>query len=188
MTRKVTLLTAIYFALGILSFGSCEWLLSYKTSICDIEFTGIHSIWNPDASEPDTFGDQIGFGILAVETSPTCHFGPLPVFTTAYATTKCAKFQNEILASTYQLSFNRPFFLDGNSITPNADILDIPDISSLTDISINVDCKFTTSEIIFQPALIDRIEFETGEYEVTFKCSTSDGLDFTKTRKVIFKS
>ena len=187
MTRKFIILTIGYFALGIFTFTACEGLLEYDAKICDITFAGLNLTHNPDREEPDRFGDQVGFEIWSVESSPTCYFPTWQVFNSAHATTKCAEFQNQLLQHTYELSLDRPIFLTNDTIPPNTDLLAFQEIIELTDIEINEDCKFVTSTIIFRQDLIDKMDFEYGEYQVTFKCSTTDNRNFSKTRKVIFK-
>lgn len=185
MKRNIIKLIFGYLALGILMFTACN--LSYDATICDIQFAGLHSTGKLDNEEPDTFEDQIGFEIMSIESSPTCYIPPIQVFSSANATTKCAEFQNQLLKSTYQISLNRPIILNNDTITPSTDLLNLPEINSLTDITINEGCKFVTSQIIFKSELTNQIEFESGEYLVTFQCSTSDSKEFSKTRKVIFK-
>src|SRR5690606_14036484 len=107
-------------------------------------------------------------------------------FSSAQATSKCAEFQNQLLISSYQISFDRPFVLNEDTIPTNTELLSIPLINSGTDITLEENCDFVDSRIIFRSVLINQMQFETGEYEVTFTCSTSDGRNFTKTRRVIF--
>ncbi len=185
MKQKIFILTLGYFALGIATFTACS--LSYDASICDIQFTGLHSMGNFDDEEPDTFENQIGFEILALPSSPTCYIPPIEVFSSAVATTKCAVYQNQLLKSTYQISLDRPIILNNDTISANTDLLNLPEINSLTEITIDEECKLVTSQIIFTSELTNQIEFESGVYLVTFQCSTSDSRLFTKTRKVIFK-
>jgi hypothetical protein len=187
LIRKTAILIIGYITIGTLIFASCEGLLKYDATICDIDFAGINSANNFDLEEPDRFEDQIGFGVWALPSSPTCFEPIFELFSSAYATTKCAEFQNELLKSTYQLFFDRQIILDNDTIKPNTDLLSIQDIIVLTDIYINEECKLVNSTIIFRKELIEKTYFETGEYLVTFNCSTSDNKHFTKTRKVIFK-
>jgi hypothetical protein len=166
---------------------SCGDLLKYDATICDIQFAGLHSIGKLDNEEPDRFDDQIGFEIISIESSPTCYIPTIQVFNSAYATTKCAEFCNQLIQSTYELSFDKSFVLDGDTISPNINLLSIQQFIGLTDIEINEECKFVTSAIIFRQELTDKMQFDTGEYLVTFNCSTNDNRSFTKTRKVIFE-
>jgi len=101
--------------------------------------------------------------------------------------TTCARFQNELLKSTYELSFDRAVVLNTDTIAPNTNILANQAVLALTDIEIYVDCKWVTSTIVFRQELIDQITFESGEYMVDFKCATNDGKTFLKTRQVVFE-
>lgn len=185
MTRKIISLVIGYFALGIITFSAC--VTKYEAYICDIQFAGLYAAGNYASEDPDTFDEQIGFEITSIESSPTCYIPSLQVFNSAFATTKCAVFQNRLVASTYYLSLNRPIVLAGDTILSHTDLLNLPEISSLTEITIDEDCNFVISRILFKPELTGQMQFETGEYEVTFKCSTSDDRAFTKTRNVIFE-
>lgn len=184
MIQKIIILLVDYFALGIFTFTAC--VTKYKATICDIQFTGHHSIGNPDQEEPDIFGDEIGFAIRSKTTSASCDLPSFQVFNSALATTKCAEFQNHLLISSYQLSFDRHFVLNEDTIPANTELLSIPLINSGTDITLEERCDFVDSKIIFSSGLTNQIQFETGEYEVTFSCTTSDGRNFTKTRAVVF--
>ncbi|MCC5916605.1 MAG: hypothetical protein JJU02_04685 [Cryomorphaceae bacterium] len=189
MTRKFIVFTFCYFALGIISFTSCGYLLRYDATICDIRFAGLHSMFKHNSEGPDTFDDQIGFEIMSVESSPTCYFPSAQIFNSAHATTKCAKFTNRLLKTSYKISLDRPIVFDGDTIGSTTDLLSVSRFKDLTQITINEEeCEeFVTSEIIFTTELTNKIQFESGVYEVTFKCSTSDNREFEKTRHVIFK-
>ena len=184
MTQKVIILVVGYFALGIFTFTAC--VTRYEATICDIQFTAHHYIGVPEHSEPDNFDDEIGFAIRSKTASQTCYRSDFQVFNSAYATTKCAEFQNQLLISTYRMSFDKPFVLNNDTISANTELLSIPAIAAGTDITVKEDCDFVDSRIIFSSVLTNQMQFETGEYEVTFTCSTSDGRNFTKTRRVIF--
>lgn len=183
MKRKIIILTIIYITIGIF-INSCG-LLKYDAMICDITFAALNST-HQENQQPDRFSDKIGFEIWSIAKSPTCYLPRIQLFNSAYATTKCAEFQNRLLQSTYELSLDRSIVLNNDTIKANTNLLAIPDILGLTDIEINEDCKFVTSTIIFRQELIDRMTFVLGEYVVNFNCSTSDNKTFTKTRRVIF--
>lgn len=185
MARKIIILVMAYFALGIITFTAC--VSRYEAKICDIHFTGLYSIHKIDNDEPDTFEDEIGFEIRSTANSPTCYFPSIQLFNSAYATSKCAEFQNQLVAATYQISLNRPIVLAGDTIWANTNLMNVPEFVALTDVTIKKDCDFVGSRIMFKPDLTAQLQFETGEYTVTFKCGTSDDRAFTKTRNVIFE-
>ena len=109
------------------------------------------------------------------------------MFNSAYATTKCAEFQNQLLKNTYELTLDRPIILNNVIISPNTNLLGIASIVGLTDIEIKEECKFVKSTIIFRQELINQIDFEIGEYVASLKCQTSDNRTFSKTRRIIFE-
>lgn len=181
--KKVIILTIIYFVLGVTS--SC--FLKYDAFICDIEFTGLNSFGKNNDS-PDVFENEIGFEISSIPSSQNCYIPKLNLFNSAYATTKCAEFQNQIITSTYKLRLNRPLILNSDTIYKDTDLLSISEIKNSTKIEIIEECKSVISTIIFNNDLSEQLEFETGIYEVVFECSTNDNRNFTKSREVIFKN
>lgn len=186
MRIKFIILTIMYFGFGISTFTSCGELLKYDATICDISFGGLNSDFATNSAQPDKFSGRIGFEIQSISKSPTCLLPTIQLFNSAYATSKCAVFQNQLLKSSYELSFDRPIILNGDTINSNTNLLAITNIAGNTDINLDEDCKFVTSTIVFRQELIDQIVFELGDYLVTFKCSTSDNKTFLKTRRVIF--
>lgn len=185
MTRRIITITIIYFVLAVGTFSSCN--LQYDATICDITFTGLNSTYRTDTQQPDRFIDKIGFEIRSVRNYQTCYTPNFQFVNSANAMTTCARFQNELLKSTYELSFDRAVVLNTDTIAPNTNILANQAVLALTDIEIYVDCKWVTSTIVFRQELIDQITFESGEYMVDFKCATNDGKTFLKTRQVVFE-
>jgi hypothetical protein len=184
MTRKVIILIALYFGLGVL-INSCG-LFQYDAKICDIRFTALNSTHLLNYQDVDRFEDKIGFEIWSDESKSSCYLPDFQLFNSAYALTKCANYNNKLLKSTYELSLNRPIVVNGDTIYAYTNLLAIPDILGATDIEIDEDCNFVTSTIIFRQELVDRITFEPGQYLVSFKCSTDDSKSFSKSRRVIF--
>src|SRR5690606_35104363 len=111
--------------LGVITFTSCEDLLEYEATICDIQFTALYTSGN-DNIEPDVLQDEIGFVIRSVKHDQSCYIPNVQFFSSAYATTKCAEFQNQLLRSTYQISLDRPIQLNGDTITAKTDLLNVP--------------------------------------------------------------
>ena len=184
MTRKIIILTSLYFGLGIL-INSCG-LFEYDAKICDVRFTGLNSAHLLNYQDVDRFEDKIGFEIWSEAGETSCFIPNFQLFNSAYALTKCANYNNKLLKSTYELALNRPIVVDGDTIFAYTNLLAIPSIIGATDIEIEEDCAFVTSTIVFRQELVDRITFERGEYLVSFKCSTDDSKSFSKSRRVIF--
>lgn len=184
MTRKIIILTSLYFGLGIL-INSCG-LFEYDAKICDVRFTALNSAHLLNYQDVDRFEDKIGFEIWSEAGETSCFIPNFQLFNSAYALTKCANYNNKLLKSTYELALNRPIVVDGDTIFAYTNLLAIPSIIGATDIEIEEDCAFVTSTIIFRQELVDRITFERGEYLVSFKCSTDDSKSFSKSRRVIF--
>jgi hypothetical protein len=106
----------------------------------------------------------------------------LHVFNSCYATTLAEHWCNSLTLSSFAMSFDRQFTLDGNTIAAGTDIFrnnSIREALSITRYGVGY-------RIGFLQNLLQRIVFETGEYVVTFSCDTSDSLHFTKSYQVDF--
>lgn len=172
------------FAIMISFLQSCD-LMKYDATICDIEFTGI----NQSLSEPDYLTEKIGFVIRSVNNCPSAlNLNRLNLISSCYATTKCAEWQNALLESSYELRLDRQIILENDTILPNTDLLHVEKLKVGIKISTENDCKFIISTIDFSDEIREKLNVETGIYNVTFNCRTTDGKEFEKQRKVILKN
>lgn len=188
MKLKLFIITFLYLTatISLTVFQSCEDLLSYKASICDIEFRGLKYEY-PDF-QPDTMTTDVGF-IVHAYPNQTCYIQPtFNLISTCYATTKCAKWQNELLQSSFKLSFNRQLLISNDTIFPNTDLFQNSSFVSGAHITKdNSECKSIEYTITFSSDLLNKTTFEQGIYNATFTCSTNDGRTFVKNRQIIFK-
>lgn len=189
MLRRIFSIFAIYFALIPLSIiPSCEdWLINEAT-ICGIQFS---------ASEEGVFGveldsipileEEIVFVVWARNFEPLCWQPKLELVSSAYATSICYSFTNSLLQSTYELSFDRPFVFESDTIPAGTNLYMQPEIAAQIETIIDESCDWYSSFITFTPALRNACVFEQGEYEATFSCESSDNKAFTESTRVIFK-
>ena len=188
MKRKLFLITLLYLTaiISLTIFQSCEDLLSYKASICDIEFRGLK--YKYPAVQPDPMTTDVGFTVLA-SPDKTCYIQPtFNLISTCYATTKCAKWQNEILQSSFKLTFDKQVIISGDTILPNTDLFQLSSfINGVQVVKDKFECKGIEYTITFSTDLLNKTTFENGLYNVTFTCNTNDSRTFTKQRQVIFK-
>ncbi len=167
-------------------FQSCEDFFSYEASICEIEFRGL-KFKSPDV-QPDTMTTDVGF-VVAAYPDQTCYKQPsFNLISTCYATTKCAKWQNEIVQSSFKLSLDKSVIISGDTILPNTDLFQISSfINGIQVVKDKFDCKYIEYTITFNTDFLNKTTFENGLYNVTFNCSTNDSKTFVKQRQVIFK-
>ena len=188
MKLKLFFIILLYLTatISLTVFQSCEDLLSYKASICDIEFLGLKYKY-PDV-QPDTMTTDVGFTVVAYPNQ-TCYIQPtFNLNSTCYATTKCAKWQNEIVQSSFKLTFDKQVIISGDTILPNTDLFQLS--SFINGVQVDKDkfeCRGIEYKIIFSTDLLKKTTFEDGLYNATFTCSTNDSRTFIKQRQVIFK-
>jgi hypothetical protein len=165
---------------------SCDDILSYKASICDIEFRGIKYKY-PDV-QPDTMTTDVGFTILAYPNQ-NCYIQPkFNLISSCYATTMSAKWQNEIVQSSFKLTLDRQVIISNDTIFPFTDLFQLSTfINGVKVIKDKFEGRQIEYTITFNPDFLNNITFENGLYNATFTCSTDDSRTFIKQRQVIFK-
>ena len=85
------------------------------------------------------------------------------------------------------MSFDKLIIFNNDTIKPNQDLLKIASIKTGIKIVTTNECKFILSRINFSDELRNKLLIDTGIYNVTFKCKTTDGKEFEKQRKVILR-
>lgn len=188
MTRKLfyIFLTMLAWTVSTILVQSCNDMLVSEGQINSVCFTGL----NPsNDNSPDEFLNDIGFVVMGFRENSTCNrpsgFG---LISSCYATTKCTKWQNDFIISSFQLKFDKQVIIAGDTISPNTDLFQNSIFRDNTAINKDEDdCKYITMKIILSPNLVSQITFDQGIYTVSFDCSTSDSKTFSKQRQVIFK-
>ncbi|HEX4887630.1 MAG TPA: hypothetical protein VFV37_06245 [Luteibaculaceae bacterium] len=184
MRSKVAFLFLFYLVFTML-LNSC---LSYEAKICDISFGPLFGP-PPNDSTPHQFADRIGFEVAAWGRDPgMCLNIKAFGFTEAYATTKCAKYVNHLVASSFVLSFDRPIVVDNDTLEPGANALSAEGISNLIDVRVEEDCEFVFGRMEWRDELRQKMVFEPGVYRCDFSCETTDGKRFQKSIEVIFNN
>ncbi len=187
MNRKLFFIGITFFLLTLLSTlnQSCENILSYDATICTLEFTGLNPSYD---NSPDKFSTEIGFLITGSYDRSACYAPDFGLVSTCYATSKCAKWKNDLIPSSFQLLVDRPVLISGDTVKPNTDLFQNQIFKNNTAIDRNKeDCKFVQFTILFSKDLVSKIIFEPGVYNITFNCSSTDNRTFTNKRQVIFK-
>ena len=188
--KKVIILIVGYLSLGVV-ITVCQSCLSYDALITDVVIRGVN---HSNKSNIDDMTKSIGFEILAGSSEVSYLFEQasiiqnIDIFSKCYATTKCAKWRNDLEIASFSMKFDRDFVYDSDTIKSEIDIFKIEPIR--TNILIDKDkkdCNWITYTMNFTSELTNRLTFEEGEYVVYFSCKTTDGQEFNKSRRVIFK-
>ena len=187
MTKKLIYVISIFVFLTIISIlnHSCERIFTYKATICDVNFSGSKNL----NAERDTItGNTIRFLVTTILNTEICQFPNFSFIQNSYALTKCAKYQNEILTTSFQISFDRNLIISNDTVPANSNLFENQVFRSNTEIIKNdqYDCKYLTYEITLSPNLTSNVKFEPGIYFVNFICNTNDGKTFNKYRQIVF--
>jgi hypothetical protein len=188
MIRKLSIILSVYivFSFTLALIQSCDGL-TYKATICDISFTTQEAGYY-NSYGPDTLPDEIVF-IVTASPHQTC-YRPWhsALNSNCYATTKCAKWQNEIIRSSFSLQFDKKLVISGDTILPYTDLFQVPAFVNSSIIEKKEsDCKFIRYYIKWTNDLEARTIFEKGIYKAVFSCITNDNRSFEKERQVIFR-
>lgn len=188
MLSRIFSLFILYFVLILLStIPSCEDWLVHETEICGIEFSAMENgRFGTDLDSIPTLDREIMFFVWADNSRTICQSPKLELLPSAYATSICYRFTNSLMQSSFALSFDRPFVHQNDTIPAGTDLFLQPEIAREISSILDESCDWYYSEITFSAALRNACLFEAGEYEVNFKCETSDGRKFDESTSVIF--
>lgn len=106
------------------------------------------------------------------------------------AFTRAKKFDNQLMDSTFSLTFDHSFVFNGDTIKPNKNILSNGKIKSEIDIFEDYeafDSSGADKVFDFNDSFVKNSVFDTVDYKVTFYCRTTDSIVFTKNTTVKFK-
>ena len=173
MTRKVLFFILAYYSLLAFSmiFQSC----TYESTICNVYIIGIYDKYEDPALMLKETIIEIGANDNCTAALQIPNIGLLP---SCYAGTKCVKWQNQLDIESFSLKFDQQINTANQAIPANTNILSIPEIRDMVEITNESDCNRILSRIVFTPELNDYLDFNSTPYEVTFSCSTTDGIEF----------
>jgi len=104
-----------------------------------------------------------------------------------YAFTRGKRYKNSLLEETFSLSFDQPFEFEGRIVEAGTDLFQVPEIRShisMFKAAYVFDYSSAEKVIAFDNAFFTEAEFSEEPYETIFKCKTSDGIEFVKTKTV----
>ena len=130
---------------------------------------------------------SVGFRVTA-NPGEDCYIPSFSFISACYATTKCVKWQNEIVHSSFKLIFDKQIIIFKDTFPPGTDLFQKAGFSKEVAVKKGYsECKSILYEIKFGSALLSQTKFEQGIYKATFTCSTNDNRIFTKNRDFIFR-
>ena len=106
-----------------------------------------------------------------------------------YATSRPIKIDNPLIEESFSLDFDKPFLYENIEIPQRTNVFGIGPISKEIDMYKNfmVFCSNGADKVIeFSQTFWENASFEKGEYEVSFSCSTSNGINFKKKIRINF--
>ncbi|MFC0878892.1 hypothetical protein ACE01N_20025 [Saccharicrinis sp. FJH2] len=107
-----------------------------------------------------------------------------------YALTKRETCDNELLIDTYSITFDRQFIFNNDTIDAGQNIFSIDKIKNEINIfetAMSFESAGADEVIDFSDDFINKVKFDSGTYQVTFSCKTSDDKEFTEQIDVEFK-
>ena len=191
--KRIIILIIGYISLGII-ISIMQSCLGYDVWITDIVFKS--SYYYSKDTDVDDMTKNIEFMIVAGH-SPSPYWRDrekaqiiknINIFSKCYAIKVCATWKNDLDVSSFSMTFDRDFVYDSDTIKSGIDIFRIESIKK--DILINKEkesCYDICYRMNFSSKLTNKLTFESGEYIVYFSCKTTDGKEFNKSRRVIFK-
>jgi hypothetical protein len=185
MIRKLIVIILGFYGLAILTslLQSCD---CYDTFINHIDLYGINNkSWD---TEPDDLSKSFGFNIRADYTRISANIiRNINIINSCYAFSKCAHYVNDLVDSTYSLSFDKLILIKNDSIKPENNFLQNSIIKPNIKISKGVDSHAIYSTILLTDSIYSKMITDTGVYIATFRCKTTDGKELQSQRKVRFR-
>lgn len=107
-----------------------------------------------------------------------------------YATSVPKVNDNKLLQDTYSISFDRPFVYDNDTIASGQNIFLVDKIKNEINIfetAMSFESAGADEVLDFSDDFIKKVKFDSGTYQVTFSCKTSDNLEFIEQIDVEFR-
>lgn len=114
----------------------------------------------------------------------------LNLIQSCYATSVPRVNDNELLHDTYSISFDRPFVYDNDTIVTGQNIFLVDKMKNEINIfetAMSFEGSGADEVLDFGNDFINKVNFDTGIYKVTFSCKTSDNKDFIEQIDVEFR-
>ncbi len=183
MTRKILLLllllpACLYSLNGLLS---CK-LTPYDAWVCKM------TLYADGKTEKDTV-DIITTHNLYFTAFPqaTCSHWSIPGISTAYASKRCANWQNGIDSTSIKLTLNRALVCDTDTIAANTNLLSHPSFSRYAAFrKSSGDCAGIVYTLRCTDALLNATLRNTGYYTMYASCSTTNGQLLTDSLVVLW--
>ncbi|GAA4462796.1 hypothetical protein GCM10023093_10030 [Nemorincola caseinilytica] len=111
-----------------------------------------------------------------------------PFLSTSYAMQPaCIKWLNDIKWSTLTISFDRPLPMGGDTLHAGANFIDHPLINGRNKFKKETDCHAVTYRQVLSADIVRKIAFDTGIYQMSVHCETSDNRIIDQVSAIVFE-
>lgn len=186
MYRKMLFLClampAITLFFGVL-LSSCHW--NDDEFICGITFSA-SGVKNKDTvllGTPVTF--RVGTTAKTICAAPVFSN---PFVSSAYAFKTCINWQNNMLPTSFRLTFDRSIVLEGDTVAAGADLLSQPVFKQYASFKAQASqCASQDYDLVINDTLMQKMVFQQGVHKAHFECNTSDNKRYESQLYVVFK-
>jgi hypothetical protein len=189
--KKIATIIGLY-VLMIISSISCR---EEHYLITDIRFLGASLDYYGDEpkfnhyNSTTIFEDDVIF-VISQYTEFVAGLMKMDLIQSCYATSLPRVNDNELLHDTYSISFDRPFVFDNYTIDTGQNIFLVDKIKneiSIFETAMSFESAGADEVLDFSDNFINKVKFDSGIYQVTFSCKTSDNREFTEQIDVEFR-
>lgn len=189
--KRITAIFGLY-TLMIISSVSCR---EQHYLITDIRFLGASLDYYGDEpkfnhyNSTTIFEDDVIF-VISYYTDFVAGLMKIDFVQSCYATSLPRVNDNELLLDTYSITFDRPFVYDNDTIVAGQNIFlvdKIKDEINIFETSMSFESAGADEVLDFSDDFIEKVKFDSGTYQVTFSCKTSDNLEFIEQIDVEFR-
>jgi hypothetical protein len=139
--------------------------------------------YNP--ADSATFTDTVVFAVRPEGKNECCYQGN-PFISSCYAHAVIKRWKNEIVPSSFKLSFNRGFSIGGDTVLPNTNILALPAFAQHSFVKIDNDAE-APYVMGISDSLRSKMKLDSLPYIVTFSCTAGSGSNFSDNMTAVFK-
>jgi len=174
MIRKVTFILFLGFIVSI--FSGCPGLFTEHVLIGDISIEGMdypmdngENVYN-NYYPTEVFHNSISF-LLYYEPEFYSSIDVINLGQECYATSIALIYDNQILDSTLDLRFSKPFIFNKDTIFANSNLFNISLVNREIELITN---DYSEKVILFSDSFHNSTTFDTTEYTVSISCFTDD--------------
>lgn len=189
MFRKILLLCIAIPVVWLISgavFSACRQVrVDDEAYVCGISFSA-DGAKNQDTvllSSPPTFH-------ISTSAKGSCMAPNIsnPFIANSYAATRCFNWKNNLIQSSFHLSFDRSILMEGDTIAAGSNVLENYTFSQYAGFKAGPSqCNNQDHDLVIGDTLLQKMSFQPGTYRAYFNCLTTDGRPYEAHLYVIFK-